>query len=152
VVRRERKKRGPPENESKERKNSQPYLVALAEPGDGGRGRGQQRRRGPGCVYLGPDGRREARGVGLVVVVVVEEEEEVVGVEKKTFDGRFFVRSNRFAPSHLSLRFVLGEQLREPPEVLRVLEQPADLCEGRSSRRQGQLGHADGGRGRRQRR
>ena len=41
------------------------HPVALAEPGDGGRSRGQQRRRGPGCVYLGPDGRGEASGVGL---------------------------------------------------------------------------------------
>ena len=53
---------------------------------------------------------------------------------------------------YLSLRFVLGEQLREPPEVLRVLEQSADLGERGRTRRRGQLGDADGGRGRRRRR
>ena len=61
-------------------------------------------------------------------------------------------RNSIFALVYLSLRFVLGEQLREPPEVLRVLQQPADLGEGGRTRRRGQLGDADGGRGRRRRR
>ena len=77
--------------------------------------------------------------------------EEVEGKRK----NEFFVglASNRcFALLYLSLRFVLGEQLREPPEVLRVLEQSADLGEGGCTRRRGQLGDADGGRGRRRRR
>ena len=50
-------------NARKKRKN---HLVALAEPGDGGGRRGQQRCRGPRRVHLGPDGRGEASGVSLV--------------------------------------------------------------------------------------